>query len=92
MAGPEDHLARSGGAGFLALSTWAAGDLRSAVDTFTQTVDSLHAAGFLADELGTSVPMASMWLARGRPDTARRLYERALQVAERQPASDVHDG
>src|SRR6188472_1735626 len=33
LAGPEDHLARSGAAGFLGLAAWASGDLNTAVDT-----------------------------------------------------------
>jgi LuxR family maltose regulon positive regulatory protein len=86
-AGPEDHLARSGGAGFLALAAWADGDLETAVDTFDQTVAALHAAGFLADELGTTIPRAAMWVGLGRPDTAMRLIENALEVAIRQPAT-----
>jgi tetratricopeptide (TPR) repeat protein len=57
----------------------------------------LHAAGKVADELGATVVLAYMWLARGRPDRARTLLERALAACERHPVpltttGDVHVG
>jgi LuxR family maltose regulon positive regulatory protein len=98
LAGPNDHLARGAAAGFLGLAAWAAGDPGTAVDTFSTAVASLHAGGNIADELGATVVLASMWLTRGRPAEARRLYERALASAERHEGSllsttgDLHVG
>jgi LuxR family maltose regulon positive regulatory protein len=98
LARPTDHLARSGAAGFLGLAAWAAGDLTTAVDTFEECVQALHDAGDTADELGATVVIASMWLALGRPDEARRRYERAIQTAENRTGTllstigDLHVG
>ncbi len=98
LAGPEDHFARGAAQGFLGLAAWANGDLTEAVDTFTDAVHSLHSAGHLTDELGMAVVLGSMWLARGQPQVARRLFEQALDAAGRNPAArltiggDLHVG
>ena len=98
LAGPEDYLARSGGAGFLGLASWAAGDLVTAVETFTVAVHALREGGHLTDELGTTVVLAQMWCARGEPARARRLYEESLRRAQEHPervlstVGDLHVG
>src|SRR4051794_11873627 len=93
---PGDHLERGAAAGLLGLASWAGGDLETAVETFGVAVTGLHAAGNLADELSSTVVFADMQIARGRLQQARRMYERALDLAsaygEPRATADLHVG
>ncbi|HEY3437653.1 MAG TPA: LuxR C-terminal-related transcriptional regulator [Actinotalea sp.] len=82
LARPGDHLVRGAAAGFLGLAAWAQGDVVAALETFTQAVASLHAAGNLVDELSSTAMLADMNLGAGRPITARRLYLDAIRTGE----------
>lgn len=96
LARPGDHFVRGAGAGFLGLAGWAAGNVQEALSTFAGAVHSLHAAGNLVDELDSTVVLADMWVASGRPSRARRLCEQALQTATEgghpylRAAADLH--
>ena len=85
LTGPDDHMARGGALGFVGLAAWGNGNLTEAVDTFSQAVQSMGAAGDVADLLGSTVVLADMWSGRGRPDQARRLLEGALATAQEHP-------
>jgi LuxR family maltose regulon positive regulatory protein len=82
LTGPDDHLARGGAEGFLAMAAWSRGDVLPAFDTFTDAVTSLRAGGDLVDGLGGTVVLADLSRAAGRPVRARELCDRALRQAE----------
>lgn len=80
-AGPGDHFWRGAASGFLALAAWSEGSIAVAVETFTEALSSLHAAGAFVDELNSTALLAEMWTVAGRPDTARELCRRALSAS-----------
>ena len=82
LAGPDDHLARGGAEGFLAMAAWARGDVLPAFATFTDALASLRAGGDLVDGLGGTVVLADLSRAAGRPVRAHELCDRALHQAE----------
>ena len=82
LAGPDDHLARGGAEGFLAMAAWARGDVVTAFETFSDAMGSLRAGGDLVDGLGGAVVLADLSRAAGRPVRAHELSDRALREAE----------
>ena len=80
LAGPDDHLARGGAEGFLAMAAWSRGDVLPAFETFTEAVASLRAGGDLVDGLGGTVVLADLSRAAGRPVRAHELCDRALRA------------
>jgi LuxR family transcriptional regulator, maltose regulon positive regulatory protein len=81
VAGPADHFIRGAAGGFLGLAAWAAGDVRTGLETFAEAVRNLRAAGNLVDALDSTVVLADMWVALARPSRARLLCEQALRTA-----------
>jgi LuxR family maltose regulon positive regulatory protein len=96
LSGPGDHQPRAAAAGFLGLAAWAHGDLDTALPTFSEVAPSLRAAGNVADELASTIPLADMWLAKGRLTEARRVLEQSLTAASSRddplgpPTADLH--
>ncbi len=82
LTGAQDHLARGGAQGFLAMAAWAGGDVLAAFETFTEAVASLRAGGDLVDALGGTVVLADLSRAAGRPVRAYELCDRAMHQAE----------
>jgi LuxR family maltose regulon positive regulatory protein len=54
LAGPADHFIRGAAGGFLGLAAWAAGDVRTGLETFAEAVRNLRAAGNLVDALDST--------------------------------------
>ena len=81
LAGPDDHFARGAAAGFLGLAAWAAGDLDTAVDTFTEAV----AACTRPATSPTSSARPSSWPACGWPAAGRTRRDGSTSARSRPP-------
>ena len=98
LVGEDEHLARGGAAGLLALASWTSGDLEAASSWYTAAMASLEKAGHLSDVIGCGLALADIRLAQGRLGEALRIFERGLALATGQGghvlrgAADMHVG
>jgi len=77
----DDHVWRGGAALLLALAHWTRGNLEAAQGIHDEGVASLQKAGDNALAISAAYDGALLRIARGRLSEARRIYERALQLA-----------
>jgi LuxR family maltose regulon positive regulatory protein len=98
LVGEDDHLARGGAAGLLALASWTSGDLVAASRWYAAAMASLEKAGHLSDVIGCALALADIRLAQGRLGEALRIFERGSALATGQDgpvlrgAADMHVG
>ena len=98
MAVEDDHLVRSGAAGFLGIALWTGGDLEAAHRAWSECVEELELAGNVADALGATLALGDIRIVQGRLGEALHTYEHALAlVPERNRAlvrgpADMHVG
>ncbi len=82
----DDHLGQAAANALLGLASWSGGDLETARQVYENSLESMRAAGHLADVLGLSIALADLQIAQGRLRDATRTFERALRLA---PDQDV---
>ncbi len=85
LSRPSDHLQRGGAAALTGLAYWTRGDLEAACGRYTDAVESLIAAGHLADALGCSLGLADVQLAQGRLEDAFQTLTTGLRHAAAVP-------
>ena len=79
--GSRPTLERGGAAGLLALAYWTRGDLDAAYAAWTESFESLKAAGRTADLLGLSIAMADIRIDPG--SSRRRAVDPRARSADR---------
>jgi LuxR family maltose regulon positive regulatory protein len=95
VAMPDDHFGRAGPAGLLGIAHWSRGELDAALPRWTECLDQLGRAGYVADVVGSSIGPAEIHIVQGRLREAARLYEHVLQLAAQhggklRGTADVH--
>jgi LuxR family maltose regulon positive regulatory protein len=81
LAPHEDHLTRSGAAGFLGIVSWTNGALEDAARFWTECRDGMRAEGHFADVQGTSIAIADIRNTQGQLSEAIRVGTAALALA-----------
>ena len=99
LAPAEDDLSRAAAGALAGLAYWTTGDLDAAHAAYTESVNGLARAGFLADVLGCCISLGDIRRTQGRLDDAMRTYQRALDRTAPQPGApplrgtaDMHVG
>jgi LuxR family maltose regulon positive regulatory protein len=94
-----DDLTRAAAGALGGLANWTAGDLEAAHAAYTESVNGLVRAGFLADVLGCCISLGDIRRTQGRLDDASRTYQWALELTSPQPGTpplrgtaDMHVG
>jgi LuxR family maltose regulon positive regulatory protein len=87
LAVEDDYLCRASAAGLLGLVYWGSGDLEAGHRAYSDCVEGLYRAGFVADILGCSIALADIRSTQGRLGEALRTFEQALQLAGEQGGS-----
>ena len=86
-AADEDHVTRVSASAISGLALWGEGDLDAAHRAYTICVEGLRRAGHTSDVLGCSITLADIRTTQGRLGDAQRTFERALQLAAKEPGT-----
>jgi LuxR family maltose regulon positive regulatory protein len=88
LAPPDDHLSRASGGALAGLVSWTTGDLAGAHAAYTESIAGLEKAGFLSDVLGCCITLGDIRRTQGRLTDALHTYQRALDLASAQRATE----
>jgi len=80
----DDHFKRGGATALLGLAYYSIGELKSAFQTFSDSIDSIKKSGHGLYVIGGTFVLADIRIAQGRIHDAKRLYENALKFVQEQ--------